>query len=112
LALHATGRHVFPLLQLALLLASTGDTDGAIVLRDEVITRSKREYMTPTAFALLEAALGHKASALEYCRKAVAGRDPQFIIFSLGWPLTGALRSYPEHRAMLREIRLPGAMRD
>ena len=39
-------------------------------------------------------------------------RDPQFVIFSFGWPVTPALRSIPEHRAMLREIKLPGVMND
>ena len=111
-ALAATGRHIFPLLTLGLVLATTGDVDGAIAVREEAMMRSRREYMPPTAFALLEAALGNKASALEYCHKAMEHRDPQFIIFSQWWPLSEALRSYPEHRAMLREIRLPGAMRD
>ena len=39
-------------------------------------------------------------------------RDPQFVIFSLGWPVTEALRSMPEHRALLKEIKLPGVMND
>ena len=34
------------------------------------------------------------------------------IIFSLGLPLTEALGSMPEQRAMTREIGLPGARRD
>jgi serine/threonine protein kinase len=37
-------------------------------------------------------------------------RHPQFVIFSLGWPNTNALRVYPEHRAMLKEIGLPGVV--
>jgi tetratricopeptide (TPR) repeat protein len=109
-ALEATGRHVFPLLHIGLLLAETGDLDGAMAVRDEVLSRSKREFMAPTSFALLEAALGNKASALEHCRQAIAIRDPQFVIFALGWPVTEALRALPEHRQMLREIRLPGVM--
>lgn len=32
--------------------------------------------------------------------------------FSLGWPVTEALRSMPEHRALLKEIKLPGVMND
>jgi tetratricopeptide (TPR) repeat protein len=111
-ALAATGRHIFPLLQLGLLLATAGDTDGAIAIRDEARSRSLREFMPPTSFALLEAALGNRESALEYCRQALAIRDPQFVIFSMGWPLTEALRSMPEHRAMLRDIKLPGVMND
>ena len=111
-ALAATGRHIFPLLQLGLLRATVGDIEGATAARDEARSRSTREYIPPTSFALIEAALGHRDSALEWCRKAMAMRDPQFVIFSLGWPVTEALRSLPEHRAMLREIKLPGAMND
>jgi tetratricopeptide (TPR) repeat protein len=111
-ALVATGRHVFVLFQLALLLASSGDVEGATALRDEGLSRSKREFVGPTSFALLEAALGNHASALAYCRQAIAIRDPQFVIFALGWPVTDALRSMPEHRALLKEIKLPGVMND
>ena len=111
-AIAATGRHIFPLLQLGLLLAASGDVEGATAIRDETRSRSAREFIPPTSFALIEAALGHRESALEWCRKAMAMRDPQFVIFSLGWPVTEALRSMPEHRAMLREIKLPGVMND
>ena len=65
--------------------------------------------MPPTSFALLAAALGDKDAAVAACHEAVAIRDPQFILFALGWPNTEALRSMPEHRALLAEIGLPGA---
>ncbi len=110
LALAASGRHVFPLLMLGLFLATTGDVEGARALYDEACARQRREYVPPTALALLEAALGDKDEALAHCRKAIAMRDPQFVIFSLGWPNTNALRVYPEHLAMLKEIRLPGVV--
>ena len=60
----------------------------------------------------LEAALGNKQSALEWCRKAMDMRDPQFVIFAVGWPVTDELRAMPEHGAMLQEIKLPGVMHD
>ncbi len=109
-ALAASGRHVFPLLILGLDLATSGDTEGARAVYDEARSRSRREYVTPTAFALLEAALGDKEAALAHCREAIAIRDPQFVIFALGWPNTEALRNMPEHRALLVEIGLPGAL--
>jgi len=109
-ALAASGRHVFPLLILGLDLATYGDTDGARAVYDEARSRSRREYVAPTAFALLEAALGDTEAALAHCREAIAVRDPQFVIFALGWPNTEALRSMPEHRAMLVEIGLPGVL--
>ena len=110
IALAASGRHVFPLLMLGLFLAATGDLEGARSLYDEVCARRRREYVPPTAFALLEAALGDKDAALAHCREAMAIRDPQFVIFSMGWPNTLPLREYPEHRAMLEEIGLPGVV--
>ncbi|HKE92006.1 MAG TPA: protein kinase [Gemmatimonadales bacterium] len=109
-ALAASGRHVFPLLMLGLFLATTGDIEGARALYDEACARQRREYVPPTALALLEASLGDKEQALVHCRQAIAMRDPQFIIFSLGWPNTNALRAYPEHMEMLKEIGLPGAL--
>ncbi len=109
-ALAASGRHVFPLLMLGLFLATTGDVEGARALYDEACARQRREYVPPTALALLEASLGDKDGALAHCRKAIAIRDPQFVIFSQGWPNTTALRVYPEHIAMLKEIGLPGAV--
>ena len=95
---------------LGLFLAATGDLEGARSLYDEVCARRRREYVPPTAFALLEAALGDKDAALAHCREAMAIRDPQFVIFSMGWPNTLPLREYPEHRAMLEEIGLPGVV--
>jgi tetratricopeptide (TPR) repeat protein len=109
-ALAATGRHVFPLLMLGLLLVQAGDVEGGRALYDEARTRARREYVPPSAFALLAAALGEKDTALACCREAIAMRDPQFVIFALGWPNTEALRDMPEHRAMLVEIGLPGVM--
>jgi hypothetical protein len=61
-------------------------------------------------FALIEVALGERDAALAHCREAIAKHDPQFIIFSLGWPNTEALRAMPEHRTMLEEIGLPGVL--
>jgi hypothetical protein len=109
-ALAASGRHVFPLLMLGLHLSVAGDSEGAHALYDEARSRSRREYVPPAAFALLAATLGEKEVALAHCREAIATRDPQFVIFALGWPNTFALRAYPEHRAMLVEIGLPGAV--
>jgi tetratricopeptide (TPR) repeat protein len=109
-ALAASGRHVFPLLILGLQLSVSSDAEGGRALYDEARSRSRREYVPPSAFALLEAALGDTAVALAHCREAIAIRDPQFVIFALGWPNTGALRALPEHRAMLVEIGLPGAV--
>jgi serine/threonine protein kinase len=111
-ALAASGRHVFPLMVLGLHLVTNGDPEGARALDDEARSRARREYVPPTAFALLEAALGDKEAALAHCREAIAIRDPQFVIFALGWPNTEALRSYPEHREMLMDIGLPGAVAD
>jgi serine/threonine-protein kinase len=110
LVLTASGRHVFPLLTLGLLLATSGDPEGALAIYDEACARQRREYVPPTALALLEAALGHKDAALGHCRQAITIRDPQFILFSLGWPNTESLHAYPEHRAMLQEIGLPGVV--
>ncbi|HZI29893.1 MAG TPA: hypothetical protein VFD64_17110 [Gemmatimonadaceae bacterium] len=44
--------------------------------------------------------------------REIAIRDPQFVIFSLGWPVIDALRAMPVHRAMLKEIKFPGVMND
>jgi serine/threonine-protein kinase len=110
-ALNATGRHVFPLAMLGIHLASTGDTEGAQALRDELRMRGRREHVPPTVVAMLDAELGDRESALENCRKAIAMHDPQFIIFS-NCPPGAALRAMPEHRQMLREIGLPGVLND
>jgi eukaryotic-like serine/threonine-protein kinase len=110
--LTASGRHVFPLLTLGLFLGTNGDVEGARAIYDEACARQRREYVPPTALALLEAVLGNKDAALAHCRQAITFRDPQFILFSLGWPNTEPLRAYPEHRAMLQEIGLPGVMAD
>jgi serine/threonine-protein kinase len=108
-ALAATGRHVFPLLILGLHLVQVGDIEGGRALYDEARVRARREYVPPATLALLAAALGVRDDALAYCREAIAIRDPQFVIFALGWPNSEALRNMPEHRAMLVEIGLPGA---
>jgi eukaryotic-like serine/threonine-protein kinase len=70
---------------------------------DHGFTRTGTIVGTPACIGETEAALAH-------CREAIAIRDPQFIIFSIGWPKTLPLRTLPEHRAMLVEIGLPGAV--
>ena len=104
----ASGRTSLPLIVHGLALATAGNLDGARSIYDELRARSRREYITPSAFALLEAALGDNDAAIAHCREAIALRDPQFVIFARGWPNSDALRALPEHRAMLVEIGLPG----
>ena len=108
-ALGATGRHVFVVYNLALLLAADGDREGATALYDELLSRGRREFVSPMPLAMLEAALGRPDDAVKHYREAIAMKDPQVIIFAAGWPYTDAMRAMPEYRAMVAEIGLPSA---
>jgi serine/threonine-protein kinase len=108
--LSASGRQVLPLVMMGLALIGSGDIVGGRDVYNEMRARSRLEYVGPTLFALIEVALGERDAALAHCREAIAKHDPQFIIFSLGWPNTEALRAMPEHRTMLEEIGLPGVL--
>jgi hypothetical protein len=105
--LAVSGRTLVSLAQFGLALHGSGDVQGARAVLEEMRLRAQREWVGPTMLALLEAALGETAAAITHCREAIAIRDPGFVIFARGWPHTEALRSLPEHQAMLREIGLP-----
>ncbi|MBU6366750.1 MAG: protein kinase [Gemmatimonadetes bacterium] len=110
LALAASGRQTISMVDLGLALARAGDLAGARSVRDELLGRSRREHVPPTILGMLAAALGEPEEAVAQCQRAVAMRDPQFIIFAFAMPNAAPVRALPEHAALLRQIGLPGAL--
>jgi eukaryotic-like serine/threonine-protein kinase len=107
-ALAVSGRQMSPLVNLGVSLVNSGDTPGARAIYDEMRSRAVREYVPPTAFALLGAALGDTAAAIAHCHEAVQRRDPQFVACAHGMPGAQQLQALPEHRQLLASIGIPG----
>ena len=108
LALAASGRSGMALIYTGHALAESGETEDARGVLAEMLSRSRREYMSPFAMAGLAAALGDTRQAIGLAREAHARRDPHLVVFSLDWYHTRQLRASPEFRAILAELKMPG----
>ena len=110
-ALAASGRHVFPLLILGLDLATYGDTEGARAVYDEARSRGRREYVPLRP----PSRCSRPRLAKRRPRWRIAARPSRSATLnSSSSPSAGLTArrcaSMPEHRAMLVEIGLPGAL--
>ena len=117
LAARLSHPHILPLFD-------SGDADGMLYyVMPNVQGKSLRDRMHESRQLPVSEAVRvtcEVASALDHAhRNGVVHRDikPENIMLQDGhalvaWPVTEALRSMPEHRAMLREIKLPGVMND
>ncbi|PYO64176.1 MAG: hypothetical protein DMD70_02300 [Gemmatimonadetes bacterium] len=79
-----------------------GKLDEARAIRDELVRRSRGEYVQPTTLAMVSAATGERDEALALLHRACDEHDP-FLIFTLyGFPTTARLREDPRF-AEIRE---------
>jgi serine/threonine-protein kinase len=104
--------HVWLLAELSVALSANGRREEAMRIRDDLIERSERSWIQPTAIALAERALGNHDSALRWLERAFQTRD--FLCVMLPFepmfrmPLPGQDRSIVEDPRWIDLIRRVG----
>jgi hypothetical protein len=104
-AVSLTGRGSLELVNLAYVYAVTGRREQALRVRAELEEQSRRQYVSPLAFARISTGLGEKDQAFVWLDKAVDAHDPNFL-FSIFDPLWDPVRSDPRFTRVLRRLRL------
>ena len=86
-------------------LARLGQRDETRAILNQMLERAKSRYVPPVSLAVLHAALGENASALDALERAFAGHDTQ-LIFLKDDPRWSGLRKEPRFAALMRELKL------
>ncbi len=87
------------------ILARAGKRAEAETLLGELEARSKREYVSPVAFALLHIGLGNPARALDFAEAALEERRG-WMAYLRVHPVVDPLRGEPRFEALLQRMRL------
>ena len=104
-AITLTGRHPWSLAILAVTYAASGETAPASAIYDELVARSRVEYVSPYVLAMLSGALGKKDEAFEWLDRAYDERDP--ILHSVArHAYLAPLRDDPRFDALLKRMGL------
>ncbi len=98
------GRHGLLLMGLTLAHARLGHLDLAEALFDELVARSRTEYVQGAILAVMAMAIGRRDEALRRWVRATEDRDPLMAVFLLRGPLGRELREQPEHRELLERL--------
>ncbi|MEO8310280.1 MAG: tetratricopeptide repeat protein [Caldimonas sp.] len=86
-------------------LARLGRRDEARAILDRLLRESSARYVPAFSLAVLQAALGDSASALDSLENAYAARDPQ-LVFLKDDPRWSDLRREPRFAALMRAMKL------
>ena len=103
-ALGRFGRHAWLLMGLAIAHARQGRPDLAEAIYDELLARSRTEYVQDSVLAVIAIEIGRRDEAMERWLRAAHDRDPMAIVLMQRGAIAGEIRAQPEHRAFLAEI--------
>jgi len=98
------GRNGWVLLGMADAYAALGRSEEAAAIFDELLARSRTEYVQPAVLAMIAMDLGRRDEALRWWAQAAADGDMLMVAMLLHAPISAKLRAQPEHRALLRQI--------
>jgi len=90
---------------LGMYLARLGHADEARAILDRLLQRARQGHVSPLSIAVLHAALGETALALDALERAYAARDTQ-LVFLKDDPRWAPLRGQPRFTALLRQLKL------
>jgi len=90
---------------LAMHLARMGQRDEARAIRNQLLDLAKIRYVSPVSLAVVHAALGEDALALDALERAFAGHDPQ-LVFLKDDPRWSGLRKEPRFAVLMHELKL------
>ena len=86
-------------------LARLGQRDEARAILNHMLELAKTRFVPPVSLAVLHAALGENALALDALERAFAGRDTQ-LVFLKDDPRWSGLRREPRFAALMQALRL------
>jgi serine/threonine-protein kinase len=98
------GRHAWLLMGLVIAHAKRGQTEPAQAIYDELVARSRTEYVQGAVLAVTAMAVGRRDEAMSHWIRAADDRDPMMAVLMQRGILGDGLRDQPEHRALLRRI--------
>ncbi|MEO8807720.1 MAG: tetratricopeptide repeat protein [Burkholderiaceae bacterium] len=90
---------------LAMHLARLGRRDEARTIQNQLLDLAKTRYVSPVSFAVVHAALGETALALDALERAFAARDTQ-LVFLKDDPRWADLRKEPRFVALMQTLKL------
>jgi TolB-like protein/Flp pilus assembly protein TadD len=91
---------------LAHVYAVTGQRDAARKILNELLTRSRQSYVSPTNIAVVYTGLEEKTSAFEWLERAYDERNVGLFTLKVH-PIFEGLRSDPRFRELLRRMNFP-----
>ena len=100
-------RHQYAVNNLAWAYCHKGDYQSAVILRDELLTRSQSEYISWTHLGLTEAWLGDVDKALEYLENGFIDRDPILVTIKYAPHVPPQLREDGRFQNLLTQIGFP-----
>ena len=100
------GRTTWVLMGMANVYAGLGRLDDATATYDELLARSRTEYVQPTVLALSAMSAGRRDEAVEWLRSAAKSHDAMLLptLFCLQLPAAKALREESAHAAVVHEL--------
>jgi len=104
-AMALAGRHPWSLMELALTYAASGSEARAEAIYDELVARSRGEYVPPTTLSFVSAALGRVDEAFEWLERAYEEHDMLMTWVKL-LPHFDPLRDDPRFEDVLRRMSL------
>jgi tetratricopeptide (TPR) repeat protein len=105
-AADVSGRHPTAMTALANCLRTQGDVDGAQLIFDELVARSRREYVPKSALAVVAAAAGRVDEAFQLLERACEDRD-YVLIYAKRHPGFSLLQADARIEAIYRHIGFP-----
>ncbi len=105
-AMALAGRHPWSLMELALAHSASGSEAQAEAIYDELVARSRGEYVSPAAISFVSAALGRTNEAFEWLERAYEERDSLLDWVKLV-PHFDPLRDDPRFQDLLRRMNFP-----
>ena len=104
-AMALAGRHPWSLMELALTCAASGSKAQAEAIYDELVARSRGEYVPPATLSFMSAALGRADEAFEWLERAYEERDSLLVWVKL-IPHFDPLRGDPRFDVLLEKLGL------
>jgi serine/threonine-protein kinase len=98
------GRHAWLLMGLTIAHAKLGRLEPAQAIFDELVARSRTEYVQGAVMAVTALAVGRRDDAVARWARAADDRDPMMVPLMLRTPLAAEIREQPEHRALLQRL--------
>ena len=105
-ALRVSGRHPFTISAMAVYHATLGNRADAGPIHDELVARSRQEYVQASMLSLTTAAIGRVDEAFQLLEKACDDRDG-VMIFSKRYPAFALLQLDPRMDRIYRRVGFP-----